>query len=217
VSDQHIDVEPDAIRDGDTGNPILTKEQARQVREDWTAAHPPIPGLRWTVSFNLYGEPVDYRLEVIPGWEDAFALSTTTRPVSARKHDVVTKASEANRLGALAYQGWHAALPEIVRESSTGWDDVPEPFREPMRQAAVLVWQHAENAGFHQALLRTLPSAQLGAPGALEDVADFIAALAKLYPGQFEVSEILAEIRSRVAQLRGDATEGTKRAKDDVR
>jgi hypothetical protein len=156
VPDQHIDVEPDAIRDGATGNPILTKEQADRIREEWTAQHPPIPGLRWVISFNLYGEVSSRHLEVIPGWEDAFAPSTATKATSARQHDVRTKASEANRLGALAYQGWFAALPEAVRKASTtGWDDLAEEFREPMRQAAVLVWQHGENAGFHEALLRT--------------------------------------------------------------
>ena len=218
MPDQHIDVEPDAIRDGATGNPILTKEQADRIREEWTAQHPPIPGLRWVISFNLYGEVSSRHLEVIPGWEDAFAPSTATKATSARQHDVRTKASEANRLGALAYQGWFAALPEAVRKASTtGWDDLAEEFREPMRQAAVLVWQHGENAGFHEALLRTLPSGRLGAAGALEDVADFIAALAKLYPGQFEVSEILAEIRSRVVQLRRDAAKGTTRAQERPR
>lgn len=218
MPDQHIDVEPDAIRDGVTSNPILTREQADRIREEWTAQHPPIPGLRWVISFNLYGEVSSRRLEVIPGWEDAFAPSTATKATSARQHDVQTKASEANRLGALAYQGWFAALPEAVRKASTtGWDDLAEAFREPMRQAAILVWQHGENAGFHEALLRTLPSGQLGAAGALEDVADFIAALAKLYPGQFEISEILTEIRSRVVQLRRDAAKGTTRAQERPR
>lgn len=213
MSDQHIDVEPEAIYDGDTGNPILTKAQARRIREEWTAAHPPIPGLRWAISFNLYGEPVDYRLEVIPGWENAFAPPVATKPTSARKHDVVTKASEANRLGALAYQGWHSALPENVRETGTKWDDVPEPFREPLRQAAVLVWQHGENDGFHQALLRTLPSAQLGAAGALEDLQDYIKAMLRLHRTGYGVPAVLGELTARINSLRAEAAEGAKRAR----
>jgi hypothetical protein len=214
VPDQHIDVEPDAIRDGATGNPIITKEQAERVREEWTAAHPPIPGLRWVISFNMFGDVQDRRLEIIPGWEDAFAPSARVKPISAKKHDVVTKASEANRLGALAYQGWFSALPRVVRENSSAtWDDVPEPFREPLRQAAVLVWQHGENAGFHQALLRTLPSAQLGAAGELDNLQDFINAMLRLHGDALTVPAVLGEITRRINALRAEADETAKRAR----
>lgn len=212
---QNIEVGDD-ITDADTGAPILTHERAEQERQRWTAEHPPVPGLRWHISFGVDGQVCDRRLEVIPGWEDAFAPAATVKPTSTAQHDVRTRADEANRLGALAYQAWFAALPDVVRESSdAGWGDVREPFREPLRAAAVLVWQHGENAGFHQALLRTLPAGQLGAAGALENLADYIAGLTKLYPGQYGgVSDILAEIRSRVAQLRRDARQGADRARE---
>lgn len=213
MPDQHIEVKPDAIRDGATGEPIITKEQAVREREEWTAAHPPIPGLRWAVSFDLHGEVRSRHLEVIPGWEDAFAPSAQVKPTSAKQHDVATKASESNRLGALAYQGWHAALPENVRENSTSWDDVPEPFREPMRQGAVLVWQHGENAGYHQALLRTLPSAQLGAAGELENLQDLIISLSRLHGASYGVSAVLGEITRRINRLRAEAAEMAKRAR----
>lgn len=213
MPDQHIDVEPDAIRDGATGNPILTKEQAQRAREEWTAQHPPIPGLRWVISFNVYGEVSSRHLEVIPGWEDAFAPPAAVKPASAKKHDVVTKASESNRLGALAYTGWFSALPANVQEAGTGWDDVPEAFREPLRQAAVLVWQHGENAGFHQALLRTLPSARLGAAGELENLQDFIISMSRLHGAGYGVSAVLGELTRRINALRREADETAKRAK----
>lgn len=210
MPDQHIDVEPDAIRDG---NPALTREQAQRIREQWTAQHPPIPGLRWVISFNLRGEPVQRHLEVIPGWEDAFAPSARVKWTSAQQHDVTTKESEVNRLGALAYQGWHAALPANVRAAGTAWDQLPEAFRNPLRQAAVLVWQHGENAGFHQALLRTLPSAQLGAAGELENLADQLLADHGQGAAQVKLYDVLAHIRSRVAALRVEAAEASQRAR----
>lgn len=215
---QNIQVGND-ITDADTGATILTHEQADQERERWTAEHPPLPGLRWRISFGIDGQVRDRHLEVIPGWEDAYAPSVATSPVNRQQQEQHTDADEANRLGALAYQGWFSALPEVVRDSSSAtWTGLPEAFREPLRQAAVLVWQHGENTGFHQALLRTLPSAQLGAAGALEDLADFIAAVAKLQRGVavMPVPDILAEIRSRVAQLRRDAQQGAKRAREQT-
>lgn len=203
---QNIEVGSD-ITDADTGRAILTHEHAQQVRAEWTAQHPPIPGLRWQISFNLAGEVAERRLIVEHGWEDAYAP-----PAVAGTAGTPIGQDHAERLGALAYHGWFGALPENVREhGNTTWSSLPEPFQEPLRQAAVLVWQHGENAGFHQALLRTLPSAQLGAAGELENLADFIASLAKLYPGQFEVDEILAEIRARVERLRKDAEAAAKR------
>lgn len=223
-----IDVQPDALRDADTGEPILTRETAQRVREEWTAQHPPIPGLRWSVSFDLDGQVRDRRLEVIPGWEDAFAPAVTTKPTSAAQHDVRTDPAEANRLGALAYQGWFGGLPESVRESSNAtWGDVPEPFREPLRRAAVLVWQHGENAGFHQALLRTLPSGQLGAAGELENIRDLITAQAitdaQPAPGQKAIPPdqitvnlkwLREELTARVQELRDQAKDEAKRERD---
>lgn len=213
----HIDVTDGAIIDGATGNPMITKEQAEQTREAWTAAHPPIPGLRWVVSFNMYGDVSSRHLEVIPGWESAFAPAAQVKPTSGKKHDVITKASEANRLGALHYQGWFSALPPVVRDSSTSWDDLAEVFREPMRQGAVLVWQHGENAGFHQALLRTLPSAQLGAAGELESLQDFIISMSRLHGGTFGLSAVLGEITRRVNALRREADETAKRVRGGER
>lgn len=215
MPDQHIDVEPDAIRDATTGNPILTKQQAERIREEWTAQHPPVPGLRWVISFNMYGEVSSRHLEVIPGWEDAFAPSTATKATSARQHDVRTRASEANRLGALAYQGWFAALPENVRQTSnTTWDDLREEFREPLRRAAILVWQHGENDGFYEALLRTLPSARLGAAGELDNLQDFIVSMRRLHGAAYGVDAVLGELTSRINALRTDAEKDAKRAKE---
>ena len=216
MPDQHIEVQPDAIRDGATGNPAITKQQADRIRQEWTAAHPPIPGMRWVISFNLYGNVTDRRLEVIPGWEDAFAPPSQVKPTSATQHSVTTRPADADRLGVLAYQGWHAALPEAVREVSTSWGDLPEPFREPLRQAAVLVWQHGENAGFHQALLRTLPAAQLGAAGELENLQDFVSGMSRMQGASYGVSAVLGEIQRRVAALRRDAAHGTRRAKGET-
>lgn len=207
-----IDVGRD-ITDADTGEPILTRERAQQEREEWTNQHPPIPGLRWVVSFDIHGQVRDRRLEVIPGWEDAYAPALASAPARAGRTTFSVPPDESNRLGALAYHGWFHALPDVVRESGTEWGDLAEQFREPMRQAAALVWQHAENAGFHEALLRTLPAGQLGAAGTLEDLGDFIAALDKLHSGHLDVSTVLIEIRQRVAQLRRDAENGTRRAR----
>jgi len=210
-----VDVQPEAIYQG--GEPVLTRERAKQERERWTALHPPIPGLRWVISFGIDGQVRGRHLEVIPGWEDAYAPALATRPTTAARHDVATKPSEANRLGALAYQGWHAALPEPVRQyGQKSWDDVPEPFREPLRQAAVLVWQHGENAGFHEALLRTLPSAQLGAAGELEGLGDFIAMMCRLHGARYGVSAVLGEITRRVAALRQASDHGAQRAREQT-
>lgn len=210
---QNVDVGRDII-DADTDTPILTRERADLDHAEWTAQHPPIPGLRWQISYGIDGQVCDRALEVIPGWEDAFAPSVATKPTSAAQHDVATSPAEANRLGALAYQGWFAALPEQVRQAGDAtWADVPEPFREPLRRAAVLVWQHGENTGFHQALLRTLPAAQLGAAGELENLADYLAGVLRLNQGAYDVPSALAEIRSRVAQLRQKALDGARRAK----
>lgn len=211
MSDQHIEVEPDAIRDGTTGNPIITKEQAERIREEWTAQHPPIPGLRWVISFNMHGEPVDRRLEAIPGWEDTFAPPLAMAPRHARHRARSVPAAEANRLGALAYHGWFHALPEVVRRSDTTWGDLADEFREPLRQAAIIVWQHAENAGFHEALLRTLPAGQLGAAGELENMADQLLADHGDGDAPVKLYEVLAHIRSRVAALRDDAQAGARR------
>jgi hypothetical protein len=214
MPDQHIDIGRD-ITDADTGAVILSHETAQRAREEWTAQHPPVPGLRWVVSFNLHGQVRDRHLEVVPGWEDAYAPSVDTRPAPPQRGDASVDPAEANRLGALAYQGWFAALPQVVRAASTAtWSDLPPAFRGPLRQAAALVWQHAENAGFHQALLRTLPAGQLSAAGALEDLADFIGALAKLHSGHLDVPTVLIEIRQRVAQLRRDAENGARRARE---
>lgn len=213
MPDQHIHVKPDAVRHGD-GTPIVTKQQAEQAREQWTAQNPPLPGLRWVISFNLHGEISSRHLEVIPGWEDAYATPVATRPTSAAKNDLTSRPDEADRLGALAYHGWFNALPKIVRDSSdTKWGDLAEPFRQPMREAAALVWQHAENTGFHEALLRTLPSAQLGAAGELENLADLIMALRRLHGDQFGLDAVLGEISKRVTALRHEAAEGAKRAR----
>jgi hypothetical protein len=209
-----IDVQNDAIRDGDTGKPLLTRAQADQARLEWSAAHPPIPGLRWTLSFGVDGTIRDRRLEVIPGWEDAFAPAGDARPASAESHAVRTRAQERDRVGALAYQGWASALPDAVSDSGeTPWTELPEQFREPLRAAAVLVWQHAENAGFHQALLRTLPAAQLGAAGELDNLADFIAAMTRLHNGHYSQADVVAEIKNRVQRLREQADKGAQRAR----
>jgi hypothetical protein len=219
MSEQHIDVTPGAITDGDTGAALLTRETADQETARWTAEHPPIPGLRWRISWgtDLQGRihVRDRRLEVIPGWEDAFAPPVATRPTTAKQHAVVTRPAEADRLGALAYQGWFGALPDIVRENSSArWADLPEPFRAPLRAASVLVWQHGENAGFHEALLRTLPAGQLGAAGTLEDLADFVSGMARLHGLGYGVPAVLGEISRRVAGLRAEAKEGAKRARE---
>jgi hypothetical protein len=231
VPDQHIDVETDAIRDGDTGEPILTRETVHQETARWTSEHPPIPGLQWRISWGIDQQGRNHvrerRLEVIPGWEDAFAPTAHTKPVSAHQHDVTTRADEPSRLGALAYHGWHNALPDNVRQNNTSWDDTPEPFREPLRQAAVLVWQHAENAGFHQALLRTLPSGQLGAAGELENIRDLITAQAiteaQPRPGQKAVlpDQITVNLKwlrdqltERIQELREQANTEAKRERD---
>lgn len=222
-----IDVQPEALYDAGSGEPVLTREHAQQVRAEWTAQHPPIPGLRWQISFNLHGDPVEYRLIVEHGWEDAYAPPRAVAPIHAGKGDGIDQ-DEANRLGALAYQGWFAALPDVVRESGDkAWDDVPEPFREPLRQAAILVWQHAENAGFHQALLRTLPAGQLGAAGELENIRDLITAQAitdaQPTPGQkatppdqitVNLQWLREELTARVHELRRQAAEDAKREKD---
>jgi hypothetical protein len=222
-----IDVQPEALYATDTGEPILTREHAQQVREEWTEKHPPIPGLRWQISFNLHGDPVAYRLIVEHGWEDAYAPSRAAAPAHAGKGSGIDQ-DDANRLGALAYQGWFGALPESVREASDAtWDDVPEPFREPLRQAAVLVWQHAENAGFHQALLRTLPAGQLGAAGELENMRDLIYAQAITdtlsAPGQkptppdqitVNLKWLRDEMTARVQELRRQAAVDAKRERD---
>lgn len=211
---QNVNVGRD-ITDADTGEPIITHEQSQRDRAAWTTQHPPIPGLRWQISYGIDGQVRERRLVVIPGWEDAFAPSVATKPTSAAQHDVATNPAEANRLGALAYQGWFAALPESVRKaSSTTWDDLPEPFRTPLRDAAILVWQHGENTGFHQALLRTLPAAQLGAAGELENLADYLAGVLRLNQGAYDIPSALAEIRSRVAHLRQKALDGARRAKE---
>lgn len=211
---QNVNVGHD-ITDADTGEPILTREQSQRDRAEWTAQHPPIPGLRWQISYGIDGQVRDRRLVVIPGWEDAFAPAAVTKPTSAAQRDVVTSPAEGNRLGALAYQGWFAALPASVREASTTtWGDLPEPFRTPLRDAAILVWQHGENAGFHEALLRTLPAAQLGAAGELENLADYLAGVLRLNQGDYDVPSALAEIRSRVAQLRRKALDGARRARE---
>lgn len=211
-----VNVDPDALRDADTGKAILTREHAQQEREEWTAQHPPVPGLRWILSFDVNGDVAGRRLEVIPGWEDAYAPARATSPSSLRQPETITELGAPERLGALAYAGWFSALPDVVRESGgTEWDDLAEQFREPMRRAGIIVWQHAENAGFHEALLRTLPAGQLGAAGELENLADYLAAVAKLYPGHYEgMPDILAEIRSRVARLRRDAQQGAARARE---
>lgn len=210
----NIDVQPEALYDSDTGTPILTRQRARQEHEQWTAVRPPIPGLRWSISFGIDGQVRSRHLEVIPGWEDAFAPPVTTRPTSAAKH-ALGRPDEANRLGALAYAGWAAALPDVVRESgTTDWADLAEPFREPLRQAAILVWQHAENAGFHAALLRTLPSAQLGAAGELDNLLDYIGAMVKLHGAQYTISAVMGEIVRRINGLRSKSDSGTKRARD---
>lgn len=223
-----IDVQPDALRDADTGEPILTRETAQRARIEWTEQHPPVPGLRWAISFSLDGQIHDRRLEVIPGWEDAYAPPVTTKPPGATTRGMVIDPDEANRLGALAYQGWFGGLPASVREASDAeWNDVPEPFREPLRQAAALVWQHAENAGFHQALLRTLPAGQLGAAGELENVRDLITAKAitdaQPAPGQrgtppdqitVNLKWLREELTARVEELRRQAAVDAKRERD---
>lgn len=211
---QNVDVGRD-VTDADTGQPIITREQVQRDRAEWTAQHPPIPGLRWQISYGIDGQVRERRLVVIPGWEDAFAPDVATKPTSAAQHDVRTDPAEANRLGALAYQGWFSALPESVRQAGgAAWDGLPEPFRAPLRHAAILVWQHGENAGFHQALLRTLPAAQLGAAGEMENLADFLAGVLRLNQGDYDMPSALAEIRSRVAQLRQKALDGARRARE---
>lgn len=193
----------------------ISDEWFAQCHAEWTAAHPPVPGLRWALTFDLQGHVCSRRLEVQPGWEDAYAPARPVSPSSVRQPETITELGGPDRLGALAFSGWFAALPQPVRDSGTPWGDLPEEFREPLRQAAIVVWQHAENAGFHEALLRTLPAGQLGAAGALEDLGDFIGAVSKLQRGVavMPVPDILMEIRSRVAQLRRDAAEGAKRAR----
>jgi len=227
-----LDVHPDAIRAADSGEPIITRETADQETARWTDQHPPAPGLRWRISWgvNADGQPEvrERRLEVIPGWEDAYAPSVDTHPVTAARRAVQTRADEANRLGSLAYQGWFSALPKLVRESSSkAWADLPEPFREPLRQAAVLVWQVGENAGFHEALLRTLPSGRLGAAGELENIRDLITAVAitnaKPLPGRnvtppelitVNLNWLREQITERVGELRRLAAAEAKRERD---
>lgn len=224
---QNVNVGRD-ITDADTGEPIITHEQSQRDRAEWTTQHPPIPGLRWQISYGIDGQIRDRHLVVIPGWEDAFAPPVTTKPISAAQHNVTTDPAEANRLGALAYQGWFAALPEVVRKtSSTTWNSLPEPFRTPLRDAAILVWQHGENTGFHQALLRTLPAGQLGAAGELENIRDLITAQAitdaQPAPGQkatppdqitVNLKWLREELTARVKELRRQATVGAKRERD---
>jgi len=214
---ENISIDADAITDADTGATIFTREHAERVRAEWTAQHPPIPGLRWHVLFSIDGQVRDRYLEVIPGWEDAYAPAVARAADSNRRApDDVRPADETDRLGALAYHGWLAALPDIVRERGATWDSLPEPFREPLRQAAALVWQHAENSGFHQALLRTLPAGQLGAAGALEELGDFLAAVAKLQFGvpTLPLPDVLAEIHTRVTALRRESQAAVRDLKD---
>lgn len=227
MPDQHLDVTDGAITDGATGNPILTKEDAQRIRDEWTAQHPPLPGLRWVISFNMHGEPVSRRLEVIPGWEDAFAPSVASAPHGAARRGDPFPPGETDRLGALAYQGWQSALPERVRQGGVTWDSTPELLREPLRQAAVLVWQHGENAGFHEALLRTLPAGQLGAAGELENICDLITAHAltdaQAAPGQnatppdritVNLKWLREQVTARVRELRRQASVEAKRERD---
>lgn len=227
MPDQHIDVQPEALYDSDSGEPILTREHAQAVREEWTAQHPPIPGLRWSVLFNINGEVSGHDLVVLRDWHDAYAPPVASAPPSAQPRSVTIQQSEANRLGALAYHGWRNALPDAVRESGTEWDDVPEPFRHPLREAAVLVWQHAENAGFHEALLRTLPSAQLGAAGELENIRDLITAQALTDAGTLpngkptppeqitvNLKWLRDEMTARIAELRKIGNAEAKRERD---
>jgi hypothetical protein len=220
-----IDVQPDALRDADTGEPILTREAAEQARLEWTEQHPPVPGLRWVISFSLDGQIRDRHLEVIPGWEDAYAPPRRAAPPRA---GAGIDQDEANRLGALAYQGWFSALPAVVRDGDgKQWNELPEPFKQPLRQAGVIVWQHGENAGFHQALLRTLPAGQLGAAGELENMRDLIYAQAITdtlsAPGQkptppnqitVNLKWLREELTARVEELRRQAAEAVKREKD---
>lgn len=212
MPDQHINVQPDAIADSATGQPLLTRERADRAHKEWTAAHPPLPGMRWSLSFNIDGEVVNHRLVVEPGWEDAYAPPLAQTPSTRRQQ--FPRVGEPNQLGALAYRGWISASPPAVRNSGTPWADLPEHFREALAQAAVVVWQHAENSGFHEALLRTLPGAQLGAAGELENAIDYIAALRKLHGTAYPLEVALEEMRTRAKELRRKSDQGADRARD---
>lgn len=221
------DQQPDHV--ASPPGPAVTRESARRAHDEWTREHPPIPGLRWVHSFGADGQVLDRHLEVIPGWEDAFAPALSSAPESARRHPSdVRPPGETDRLGALAYQGWYSGLPERERECYPDeWADLREESAEPLRRAAALVWQHGENAGFHQALLRTLPSAQLGAAGELENAHDLITAQAitraRPAPGQtatppdqitVNLQLVREELTARVQELRAQAAAQARRERD---
>lgn len=205
-----VDVTHDGLVDTTTGLPILTKEMARVERESWTASHPPLPGLQWSISFNIHGKVSDRNLIVKRDWYDAFAPPVTEHPPLPGSVEATTSPAAADRLGILAYAGWRSALPDSVRETEAPWGNLPEPFRAPMRAAAVTVWQHAENAGYHEALLRTLPAGKLGAAGELDNAADLITgiALQNIAAGTpadqatVTVETVRAVLRGRAEELR---------------
>lgn len=200
------------------GMPIVTNEMSRQERETWTADHPPIPGLQWSISFNVFGKVVDRQLIVKRDWYDAYAPPVREHPPLPDSQRITTLPSAEDRVGALAYAGWRTALPEIVRDHGAPWDSLPERFKAPMRAAAVTVWQHAENAGYHEALLRTLPAGKLGAAGELENMADLITghALTEAAHG-VPVNQITVDIETVRAMLIGRAEELRKQHTRDQR
>jgi hypothetical protein len=205
-----IEITPEKIATAD-GFTLISREEAAAVREAWTALHPPAPGLRWSISWGIGPDGTlevrDRELLVIPGWEDAFAPEIDANPSTEQQRERAATARTDDQLGALAYQGWRSALPDIVREHSREWHALPLEFRRPMISAAAVVWQHGENAGYTEALHRTLPSGKLGAAGEIENLRDGLTiraegALSAGVPAEQVLRETLQAMTERVAQLR---------------
>ncbi len=210
MSDIRIPGDGGPITD-ETGAVLLDKERSAVDFAARTASHPPIPGLAWQPGYGLADgggmELRGYDLIVKRDWYDAFAPPVDKHPLGIERHGVVT---DENRLGALAYQGWRSVLPDIVREAEAPWTGLPLAFRRPMISAAVTVWQHGENAGYHTALQRTLPSAQFGAAGEIDNLADHLGATFHRQAGVSAAARdmlmsVMSAMRERAAELRKEA------------
>lgn len=165
---------------GKDGEVILSHERARQDLADQNAARPPLPGMRWQISYDYWGDIASRTLHVRDDWVEVFAPPATEHSDERKRQDTLPSARDA--AGRIAYQAWFEALPAVVREHGTTWDDLPEELRTPMVAAALAAWQHGENNGYSEALRRTLPSGRLGAAGELDDARDTLLGLLAAIP-----------------------------------